>query len=111
MVIVAFQAIVNAASNVISLQRPNPIFDLLHPSGLTAACQHVHFGFQARQLLQHFALEVVVGNAHHERMLRGIVRMAFVGSISHKSTCRPGRPRPGKPKQCSQKRSFARRAG
>ena len=68
-----YQAVVDAAADVVALENAEAVLDQADSSRLAASYEHFHPRFQASELLQHFALKIVVGDAHHERMLRRFV--------------------------------------
>ena len=62
-------AVVDSTADVTSFQRHDAVFGELHTAWLVASGKHVHFGFQAAQALQHFALKITVGDADYEWLL------------------------------------------
>lgn len=81
-----YQAIIDRSPNVASLQLSEAIFRKLHSSGLRTANQHVHLDFQAAELIEHLALEVVVGHAHHQSLWRRFVNT--IVNSGHRELCK-----------------------
>lgn len=77
------QPVIDAATDVVALQALDLLFGDSHAPRLRSAHEHVHLGLEPRQFFQHIALEVIIGDAHHEWVLGGF-EQSVVGSVGHK---------------------------